>query len=325
MRPRIKKNDVLYIDRHIAIVDHKGVQMSAANDVQWLLKIGTNKRDETPPIREFLERCVFQPKKSLCIQGVTASDISDVSAVNALGYKVKDTQDNPSEPPAALRISESFDAGSPFAGHPFGGDEIGRYCVDLSVVKEAASAVRYISRLALLALGDARAADCIHLFDAESPEALLRFDVLVPSSIVGDIDVMNERLSNLGFADIRARKPKTEGATLLSCVAVRSNYYHGIDNAFPADDNERKRIAANVLLAALADASLPAQYRPDPNSCLPQLTTQANLITAVIDLARSGKLAGCPLCGLPVVKPHESSDPYCRKSHRTRTDEKRGE
>lgn len=310
MPKRVTKNDVLYLDRHVAIIDCKGTDQTGTNAVQWLLKVGTNHDDELQPIRQLLERYTLRPLRRVVLVGTETSELDSPEQIRALGFDCSCSYNENGQPQTC--VSES--------------GESGRCCVRVDTVRETAEAVRYVATLALLARGDDRAADLITLLESENNKRLLRFDAVVPGQIIGEVEVAADWLEMFPNVTVEEVEPHGNDAGVrLVCYAIASSYYRGdVVHNFPDCELERKRIAANVLASLLLNLSVRIPYYPDPESGLPEHSITANLLTVTIDQARDGKLEGCPHCGWPVVRPYKSSDPYCRKSHRTRTDEKRG-
>lgn len=302
MSKKKPKNEVLYLDDYVAVLDFKGRKASGYDAVRWLLNVGTNAKDEAKPLRETLANYAFRASKTLHIQGIAENDIANPQRLRELGCEMS-TCDGV----RALDAWLTQDSGT-------------LVLVDIPELKAAAKAINYVARLALLALGDERHAYCLELesADEKANARFVAFSAVVGGGIIGDYETASMRLDSVPFVDAVVQDGEN---ARLRCSVFAHDYYSDW-RGFPASDAERTAIAANVLLSVLLNLTAAAPYMPDAVIGLPTKRDVPNLVALTVELARIGKLAGCPHCGWPVAKLTPKADPYCRKSHRTRTDER---
>lgn len=315
--PKKTYNEVLYLDNHLAVYDDKGAHPSTAEMVSRLLQIGTNEQNPLKPINELLTCCGTPVKYANYAPNAQLSDVN-AEKLHELGYTIIPASRGDVD---GLQVIESFEGDSPFADHPYGGDEIGRYLVSLDSLNKLANVLRYFASLALLSQGDMRSRDAISMRLDNGSRTLVHFEATIP--LLGDGfrgEWINEKVfSILGYGGFAVDVIESEPALKVNCSISRNGYYGTI----PRDLDGRTKLAANYLLSAVYCAATGVGFEPDSESGLPKSINRGVFFQEIIDAARSGRLEGCPRCGWPVLRLTDKADRYCRKGHRTKTDKEK--
>ena len=294
--PSKQTNRVLYLDEHVAVIEGQ-VQAGVDGMLPLMLKAGTNELHPLKPIEQMLVSAGSPVAGSCFAHGATLADV-DASALHELGFNA-----NVMGVPAygmGVNVTPRRDDESPLKG-------TSRRAVSVGFVRTACGVAQYLARLALTSMGDMRSA---HVLTRDGS----RFETDVPTLGPYGRDWLSVEL--LGSAPY-----------MLSVSAERAGDKGSVHVEFEpmaprGDDASYTSAAANCLLSLLLNASSGNMYEPDLKSGLPTQNPLSDIPRAIVSAARSGSLSGCPYCGWPVIRPTKSADRFCRKSHRTRFDER---
>lgn len=182
---------------------------------------------------------------------------------------------------------------------------------------------QYLAKLSLLANGDERMSSLIELPIYDEKLLGLSLEVTLPYGFGYNLDryvLPTKAQFDKGSLKVVEPEQTVSIRALIHDFAIfRSPYFNGA-HKMPNDDFEKKRICASALLSSLLSYQSQIQFTNNPDTL--ELERCEETLTACLgDAIIAGKIQACPWCGRPVFKKHDSSKPFCRKSHQTRYNE----
>ena len=314
----MKTNEVLYQDDCFIVYDAGDTSATMQDFTALVLKIGTNENNPRKPIRQLITRCGSPIQGSWFAPNATVADLENIEKLQQLGFAFEDVGNgeiNAIDVDLSPKIRDSIDEYDKFTSFK-------REIVSVHEIERVACVVQYVARLALLALGDMRQKDIIDMRLDLPTSKTVHFETDVP--LYGEfVDgewlnpkiLANDELQ--GYAFVNLIDKLSSNSSLHLDISEKDIYIHSLKRD---DADSRIRIAAQFALSIILCAASTPRYAPSHFGYLPTELKAAGFLGSILEAANDGRLVGCPHCGWPVLKPHHSSNEFCRQGHRNKFD-----